>query len=224
MAIFIIPKEYEVGLAGLLSLSDSSVKELLSALESVSPSVRYKSLADRVAPKVSSIPKDELEDVIEVLFSLSSIRTAAEVPTDVFVADICEAVNESGSPLLEEASSRCDSFKRNFAQLLECKTLEIASKAGMLLREHAQTYCSARILSDIRPIFGESVEAVPIAATVVHTLKVAYHQGDELKDFFLAMSTKDVRKLRELLDRADAKAESLKTFTVASNTPFVDAE
>lgn len=182
------------------------------------------SLANRVAPKVSSIPKVELDNVIEILFSLNSIRTVAEVPTDVFVNDICEAINESDSALLEETSKLCDGFKRNFVQLLECKTLEIASKAGMLLREHGQTYCRARILSDIRPIFGESVETAPMAATVVHTLKIAYHQGDELKDFFLAMNTKDVQKLRELLDRADAKAESLKTFTVASNTPFVDAE
>lgn len=224
MAIFTIPEEYEVGLAELIKLSNDSVQEIISALESVAPSIRYKSLADRLAPKVSSVPKDELEEIIEVLYALNSIRTGVEVPTDFFVDDICEAINESDSELLTEASGVCELFKKNFIRLLESKTLEIASKSAMLLREHGKTYCSARVLSDIRPIFGESVETAPVAAMVIHTLKITYHQGDSLKDFFLAMNTKDVQKLKELLNRADAKAASLKTFTVASKTSFVDAE
>jgi len=224
MAVFTIPEEYEIGLARLLTLTDASVQELLSALDEIAPSIRYRTVANRVASKVSSIPAEDLEDIFEVLFSLNALRTGAEVPTDFFVEDICEAVNESRSELLEHASKRCDGFKQNFIKLLESKTLEIASKSGMLLREHGRTYCSARVLSDIRPIFGESVEDAPIASMIIHTLKITYHQGDELKDLFVAMSSRDVQRLRELLDRADAKAGSLKTLLGASSTPYVDAE
>ncbi|MCA1635260.1 MAG: hypothetical protein LC802_16610 [Acidobacteria bacterium] len=227
MAIFTIPEEYELGLAEIFTLSDDSVQKILTALEGIAPSIRYKSIAERVASNVHDISKEvleALEDIFEVLFSLNIIRTGAEVPTDIFVDDICEAVSESGSELLKEAAGVCGRFKPNLIKLLESKTLEIASKSGMLLRESGQTYCSARILSDLRPVFSESVEDAPMAAMTVHTLKLTYHQGDRLKDFFLAMNTKDVQRLRELLDRADAKAASLRTLANASKMIYVDAE
>lgn len=223
MAIFTIPEEYELGLARLLTLSDESVQELLTALDGVTPSIRFRSIADKVAAK-TSLPKEDLEDIFEVLFSLNVIRTGAEVPTDIFVEDICEAVNESELELIKTAAGLCDHFKPNLIKLLESKTLEIASKSGMLMREHGRMYCSARVLSDVRPIFGDSVEDAPMGALVIHTLKLTYHQGDKLEDFFLAMNTADVQKLRELLDRADAKAASLKTLIGATNMPYVDAE
>lgn len=232
MAIFTIPEEYEYGLTLLISLSDEEVQELLSALEATTPSLRYRTVVDRIAPHISikRLEKGHLLEIFEVLFALNSLRIGAEVPTEFFVEDICEAVEESN--LLEdntdeeraETANLLEKFKPNLTKLLESKTIEIASKAGVLMKEQGHMYCSARIVSDVRSVFGESVDAAPEAAMIVHVLKLTYHQGDELKDFFVGLNTKDVQRLRQLLDRADAKTESLKSLIGASGTRYVDAE
>ncbi|MDQ3252968.1 MAG: hypothetical protein M3R15_03515, partial [Acidobacteriota bacterium] len=46
-------------------------------------------------------------------------------------------------------------FKQRLAQFLNVKSLQLVAKAHDVLLEHSQVFISARIVSDIRPVFGE---------------------------------------------------------------------
>lgn len=78
-----------------------------------------------------------------------------------------------------------------------------------MLLEQGQAFCGARILTDIRPLFAPDLKAAPTAALVVHTLRISYHQGSELKQFYVAMDSEDIQALKNTLDRAESKAENL---------------
>lgn len=66
-----------------------------------------------------------------------------------------------------------------------------------------------RILTDIRPIFGNNVEEPPEAVVIMHTLKMAYHRGGRVDEVFFAMDETDLGDLKAAVARAELKAKSI---------------
>ena len=58
-------------------------------------------------------------------------------------------------------------------------------------------------------MFGPKVTDPPVATLITHTLKLAYYQDDESKDFYLALDEDDITELEEVLSRAKTKAATL---------------
>ncbi len=59
---------------------------------------------------------------------------------------------------------------------------------------------------------------------MVHTLKIEYRHAYEPKAFYVAMDTVDIRALREVLERAEAKSASIEIMLQASNIPYLGVE
>ena len=78
--------------------------------------------------------------------------------------------------------------------------------------EDERVFCQARILTDLRPVFGQVIEDGPKAMVVVHLLKLTFHKGSEKhQEFFVSLDGDDLKTLRGLIDRAEAKAKTLKS-------------
>jgi hypothetical protein len=128
-------------------------------------------------------------------------------------------VNDSKIAEPRLSHDNCTAFKRCLNDLLTADVFSIGAKALALMQEHERTFCQARIITDIRPVFGSEVSKPPRAVVVAHTLRISYHEGDERKDFYVALDSDDIESLRELLDRADAKARSLEDVIVSTKVP-----
>ena len=144
----------------------------------------------------------------EIRRSLISVRLAQDhlgfkgKPRE-FAREVYESLQQD-YPDVEE-SAFCDRLVR----LLQLEAISVASRAASLQQEQEHTFCNARILTDIRPVFGERTDQSPVGAVVLHTLKISYHHSRELKDFYVALDSDDVRTLQEVLSRAEEKAETL---------------
>ena len=57
---------------------------------------------------------------------------------------------------------------------------------------------------------------------MVHMLNLSYHHEGELKELYIAMDTLDVEVLREVLDRADLKRQSLKSLLKKLGVTYLD--
>ena len=58
---------------------------------------------------------------------------------------------------------------------------------------------------------------------MVHMLDLSYHKKNgDLKHLYVAMDSLDIETLREALDRADMKAESLKPLIKKAGVEFLD--
>ena len=64
-------------------------------------------------------------------------------------------------------------------------------------------------MTDVRPVFGSDTKAPPAAAVLVHMLDLSYQKDGDIKHLYIAMDSMDIDTLRETLDRAETKAESL---------------
>jgi len=57
---------------------------------------------------------------------------------------------------------------------------------------------------------------------MVHMLDLGYHKNGELKHLYIAMDSLDIDILREALDRAESKTNSLKPLIKKAGMEFLD--
>jgi hypothetical protein len=220
----IIPEEYEAGYAKLITLDESVIEQFTEVLKAAPMVLRPIDLASTVAEHLAgSIEDDDAYEIIEMLVSLYPVEDDFE-SNEQLAEEICEAVAESDSEKLNLPEGDRERFKQRLIKLLDIDSVRVASKANVLLHEYERVVCNARVMTDIRPVFGVSPDAPPKAALIVHTLKINYHDAEGLKEFYVAMDSDEMDQLMYVLDRADAKSKSLRAVLDAAKLPHVDAE
>lgn len=153
--------------------------------------------------------------------SMYRVRAYSEVSLEEFVADICEALREHKELKPNEEPQ----FRERLARVLNVEALSIAAKAATLNIEHEHLYCSARIITDARPIYGKNVSEPPGAMVIIHTLKIEYHdESEHLNEIYIGLGSNDIKELRGVLDRAEEKAKSLQAALGTSRIKFIDPQ
>ncbi len=174
------------------------------------------------SPTVKSMSPDGVAKIMDTLKTMYTIRAIHEVPLDEFVSDICESLLEHGELNAEDAPR----YRARLGKVLDIEALNVAAKAVSLQNENERNFCSARILTDARPVFGNDVSAPPAATVITHTMKLSYHEGagGRIHDIYVVFGSSDLSDLREVLDRAEEKAKSLRNFFGATNIRFIDPQ
>jgi len=206
---FRIPDRYERGLAGIRKLGEKSVRELREAIEKASLS-EPRSLE---ATLVSLFPGlSDCKDIGEALDALYNLRSSKELSIEELTEDISDAMQASSSADLRLSAEERSHFKEKLVMLLSVKSHDLVAKARDLQTEDERTFCDARILTDLRPIFGKSIADGPEALTIVHLLKLSYDLtgGDDHRNFYVSLDAKDLESLKKVILRAEEKAKSLK--------------
>ena len=222
MAKLTIPPQYHAGLKLLMELDEETADKLYSALSDAPPAIDEQGLAQAITSKVEGVSVDDLEIITEMLISLQATANYYGISADIFTLDICEAITEDAIEGLKVESA--DSCTNRLRRFFDVESLSVPQKVISVLRDHEYMFCKARIITDIRPVFGSDIEQGPTAAVIVHMLKISYHEGDDIKDFYLAMDTGDIQSLRDILDRADAKAKILKPVLENAKVPYLDVQ
>lgn len=220
----IIPEEYEAGYAKLITLDDSIIERLAEALKDSPMVLRPTDLAAAVAERIAgSIADDDIYEILQTLISLYPVEEDFE-SNEQLAEEICEAIIESDSEILKLPEGERERFKQRLVNLLDIDPIRVVSKANILLHEYERVVHNARVMTDIRPVFGASADGPPKAALIVHTLKINYHDAEGLKEFYVAMDSDEMYQLMYVLDRAEAKSKSLRAVLDAAKLPHVDAE
>ena len=219
-----IPKDERPSLALLAGLEDEQALELSGALRKASAEFDGDELVQHVVNGAPSIEADDVRRILKAVRQIASAKEILEVQPHVFLNDIAEGMGE-----VEEDKLRLDKttqfrLKERLTALTESPAMEIHAKARSLQQDQENTYCRARIITDLRPIFGSDVRQSPKAVLVAHMLRITYHHGSQgaLRDLFLTLRTDDLEQLSELIERAKLKAQSLHAFTAAADLREID--
>ena len=224
MASLVIPEEYEAGYAKLISLEDSAIEKLIQALADAPMLLRPMDLVASLIKGLSgSIDDSDVHQILQTLISLYALVEHFDSNDDL-AEEICIGIEGSDSDMMSLPAELRERFKQRLIRLLEIDSIRVASKANIVLHEYERVLCNARVLTDIRPIFGIDPEEPPKAAVIVHTLKISYHDAEGLKEFYVAMDSNEMDQLMGVLDRADSKSKSLKLVLDSAKLPYVDAE
>ena len=220
-----IPPRHVRPLADLFAMSEAGRKRLVNVIRE-GPAVLDPDIwAEKVGP-ATELDQERAPHLVGMLLSLYLARE--ETPLDQFAEDLCEAAQGSGNAALRPKDGNWDSFKRDLKALLACDhSLGITAKAMDIKIRHQNVYRTARILTDIRPVFKEELTEEPPASVIIHTLGITTYQAGDLstpKELYFALDTDDLRELKKVVDRAFRKEATLKAMISRTGMGCLDIE
>lgn len=216
LTITSIPAPFRPGLASIKRLPVSAFDQLVAALERAQIVGDLKNLTSAVLQQVPSLGQQEIEDILRALFSLSSLVADEDTPLSENISSLARAMQASGKPELELSESERAEFEKRLEKLVAIRTVVITSKVMRLRVDYPIIFHEASILTDMRPVF-DNPEERPLGFSVSHTLRIAYHENGEHKEFFVILDDDDLGMMRKAIQRAEAKALSVRSLLKVSN-------
>lgn len=221
MAELKIPESHKGGVLKLLRLSDQSLEQMISALEQATPHLFPQDLSSEVVSKTKGVSPQDVSEILDALMSLFYSGFHHDVPPEQLAEQVVEAMVETPKDF-ELSSERQNWFRERLIRVFKIENLLVVAKALSVLQDNEKTFSGARILTDVRPVFGSDIGVAPRAAVIVHMLNLTFYSEGQLKELFIAMDTADVQMLREVLDRADLKSETLKSVIEKADVKYLD--
>jgi hypothetical protein len=213
-----IPKRYQAGVSEIRKLDPETAQKIRTALDKVFSTKKNEGNivqpSDMAATALTAIPDNSNVDfkaLSQALVALYSVKSQLEKPIEEFADEVAHAMELLSDEQLRVPADTREQFTANLITLLNADLFSLAAKAHDLQTDDERTFCSARILTDMRPVFGPRIEDGPKAMVVIHQLKLGYHQGnDKHQQFYVALDAQDLAELKRVIDRAEAKARTLK--------------
>lgn len=110
---------------------------------------------------LSASDASELKDAVLELYR---VREYFDETVPEFANGIAIALQEALDFPIAEVSA----FESRLARLLTITPLGIDSKAKILKREYERKFCTARILTDARPVYADDPSGPPSAMMIMH--------------------------------------------------------
>jgi hypothetical protein len=218
MPITRIPEQYRPGLAKVKSMDNIAYAELMTALSNLPVIAGFAQFCARLTTRVKSLSRAEISNITRALFSLAPSLADSETPIDATVSELVDAMRASGREDLKLTHDEEGEFKSRIIELLSNDSLNLSAKASLVRIEQPKVFCDAKILTDMRPIFRQP-NAKPIGSVINHTLKIEYHEDGDHREFYVALDAQDLSKLKGVLERAETKAGSLRSFLKEGDLP-----
>ncbi|MGD1087413.1 MAG: hypothetical protein ABR955_01625 [Verrucomicrobiota bacterium] len=224
MASLTIPDEDLPVLKAISELDDPQFNSLISAFGETNPTLRRRQFIGNVKEKVKTIETDELSEICRVIFILYAMKERAELSAKDLANDVGESILESVSKDFEFSTGKKEILISRLQKLLGFeKTMAVTSKAFDVMTEHKHTFCRARVLSDIRPVFTSTADSAS-GAMIIHNLQIGFHDGGtgKHKEFYVALDTDDIKSLKEVIARAEKKTKALESILKSSSVPYLE--
>jgi hypothetical protein len=207
--ITFIPKRFHEGIKQVTAINPETYEAIIDGL-SLS---QLTSSLTKLAEKVSIAKSLSKEKTQELIISVGGLCYFIEKDTVVkdFVENVFVIANKEKLINEEKDSDSKQIFKDRLLTLLTSEQLFYASKASHLAQEFGNLFVSARLMTDIRPVFRLDTKESPQAGMIFHHMHVHYrrdHEGDH-KDIYFTLDSEDISTLKELLTRAETKQKSL---------------
>lgn len=201
-----IPPSQRLPLQSLLRLDADRRSALLDCIQRSGATVVTGNLKEPLAA-ATGLSGDDVAAVLDMLLGIYWSHTTQDLNTQLLVKTI-----ESDPEILTDAADT-HQLPEFFDRLFGLKSLGLLSKAYRLSREHANPFCTADIVTDLRPVFDD-VEAPPVAAAIVHSLRIAYHKGPglDVEEFFVGLDRGHLEDLLQAIQRALTKDARLREF------------
>jgi hypothetical protein len=212
-----VPPQFIASAKRLAELTDDAFARVESCLSAPAPPVLdYNALAQDVAKAAEWDTEEEGEGLVRMLMSLRALREDFGFADP---EDIARAL-ASASNLDEPEESRVVLSGRA-AKLITSPALELIGRARDLLGEHDNLLLTARIVTDLRPLFEDDAQAPFQAAVIGHSLRLRLAGDTKRSSFTVALDSADLKFLRYQIERALEKDATLRAFVKKSTTVVV---
>ncbi len=233
-----VPPQLSSQIKNLLDLSDERIQGFLDALAGAGSEFNANDLALDVSDR-TKLPRPMAEGIVQLLTFLYKVREERAIPLELFVdqevapemktllihrdkeKDKSEEAVRLGKEQVEIQWAKIRAFLTVALALND--TVGTAAKAGPVMTEHEKIFQDARILTDLRLIFHPDLSERPNAGVIVHMLRLTTRDvlGGQQAQYF-ALDANDIRFLKQLLDRAIKKEETMRTLMSSAAVSIIE--
>jgi len=186
-------------------MEDKEFNDIVTIISDASSSFSFAHLTETISEKSNFKIKD-IDEILNSVLSLITLCERQKGTIDELVKDISN--NAKDIKLID--ADYVARFSKRLTILLNNEHLFTASKAIELATDYENIYSTAKIITDVRPVFNEDISGQPKSAVIIHNLDIHYHKDSEVhKDIYIAMDSNDIKELLDVLQRAQKKEEVL---------------
>ena len=207
-----LPDAFVLALSALHEADEDEFKAVLGATEGLLGPSGMSDFAESVALAVGF---DQWSAAVLLDVMLTIVRRLVEYSPaeDELLADLVASA-DLGLDDLSQAQLR-DRIKAIARQ----PQLGVLAKSLDLLRAHERLFLGAKILTDIRPVFGDDAAEGAKAAVLVHALRIDFLHAGERESIVMALEHRDLLGVEAEIDRALAKSASLRSVLDTAQIP-----
>jgi len=209
-----VPTSQKTPLTELATLDNSGFLDLLSLLQQTPPATSVFELWTRLVTPGRTTSREA--GIVIAVMNVRGLAESQRASVEEVSSAVADDVREKKWIDVELAQR----LRERLVALLPLDVIVLTTKAADLVNASEHAFDSARILTDVRPLFvGEGVGIRSPAAIVMHTLKIVIRDNDDL---FTSMTSKELRELQFALARAIRKEEHLREQLRSTGLSFVD--
>ena len=204
-----IPASEFPTLIRIVKFSDAEFAGLVKALRESAQTLNLKKYGAALSKVFPNYSEEEAIGFIGTLFALYSIAEKSKLSAQDLAQSIGVAASESRQHGSSFSGENTIILKNRLSELLSLRnSFSLTLKALDVLSEVDHVFCSSRILSDIRPVFADSLETAS-AAVITHNLQIAFHHLGKHEEFYVTLQEGELQQLKETIERAQKKNTTL---------------
>jgi hypothetical protein len=212
-----IPERYREDVAKLAQLDPASAKKMVEVLSVAPKFAPVSALVDRVA-EAAGVTRDDAGR-----FLVAALSAVAQLNPPTWPAErVAEELGGSSDLTLNEKQRKA--FVKLLQELMSLPAVITSAKASDLLTDHEHVYSDARVFTDIRSIFPEDPKEEPSGAVIVEMLKIQHFTNGQQESFYVALDLADLLDLKQVIERALQKTESVKARLEAAGLEYFSPE
>ncbi len=223
--VILLPKRLIKATIKLFLLSESERTALLKALKEVPSSLSLKKY-EKHLKETFDYDAASVRDYVRFFISTYNLNERKESHSEI-AKGVIEGLKELDIEDIQEASQEdFDNFYHFLLGILEShETVGLSAKGLQVVTQHDKILAFCEIHTDIRNIFSrDTSKEVPVAAAIVHTLKLHTHGSHDYEDLYVAMDYDSLIELKSVIERAEKKHESSKKVIAKADLIYLVTE
>ena len=219
--VLTIPEAHKQSLEKLFLLSPEVRQRFLEAIRASKPTVMLPHFGRSVGES-AGIPVADAVGYLSLLGSLFLYGEVQGLEPEAIAVAVTNAIDVEGKD--EPGDSVHKQFVGFLTEALSLRPeIGVSAKALDVLIQDPHPFSSARIITELRPVFLEESEGMTISAgMIVHSLKLSSFRSDGSEEsYYVSMDCLDLRELKKAIDRAMKKEDSLQRMIEASDVPCI---
>jgi hypothetical protein len=201
-----VPEPYLRPLEVVRDLPDEDFDRLVGLLADSPPYLQVASLIDRVE---ATLPEGTKGAGRTLLLAVLSLRGQFR---NTPISELAQLVSESIELYVEDSDAR-HRFAERLNKVLELEAIRSTGNAIDVLTRHDRNFHTARIFTDLRPLFADDPSEQPTGAVIVDMLQIdTWDRAGGSESLYIALDHSDLLELQGVVERALAKSDVLRDF------------
>lgn len=207
----ILRKDQLDDLSTFRDLNPKTIKEIVDKLSGADPFPIKPSDLHQLLDQVMPEDHRKTSIILRQLVSLYTLMQQRHLPPRELLEALKYGIDRAETKWKQTEINRWSKIEPYLTELLSLQAVWNVVKATDLSYDYTNLFQTAKVLTDIRPVFNEKGSSIE-GAVIAYTLRLYFDSLEGKKNLSIALDESDVRHLLQTCERALKKAKTAKRF------------